>query len=88
MECRCGCGQQVPKGNKAFVDRMHQYDWLAAGGAAEIGALEPLEARQEGGRIAGKIAKTSGRLAEMTDKAREQTARDYEEWQRRRSEAD
>lgn len=87
MECMCGCGQQVPKGNKSFVNRMHQWEWMEAGGAAQIGALQPLEAKQDGGRRAGAQARDSGRLADMAEKGREQQARMYEEWKQRRGDA-
>lgn len=62
MECKCGCGQIV-KGKRVFVNKEHQLIWMAAGGAREIGALQPLEAKQLGGQIAGRIGVQSGALA-------------------------
>ncbi len=63
MECKCGCGSQVKRGRK-FVDKEHQLDWMVSGGARELNALLPLEARQAGGRTAGHLLAEDGRLAE------------------------
>lgn len=53
---------------RVFVNKEHQLDWMAAGGAREIGALQPIEAKQEGGRVAGQLALDSGRLAQASRK--------------------
>jgi hypothetical protein len=78
MKCRCGCGEPV-RGKRVFVDKVHQLNWMAAGGAREIGALQPLEAKKLGGQVAGRIAAESGRLPEAARKggarAREIAAR-------------
>jgi len=37
---------------------------MVAGGASEMNKLQPIEAKQLGGRIIGKQAAESGRLAE------------------------
>jgi len=67
VTCRCGCGEE-PKGKRVFVDKEHQLRWMIAGGAREIGALEPPEARAKGGTVAGADAAASGRLREASTK--------------------
>lgn len=62
-ECRCGCGASV-KPPRVFVNKEHQIDWMFAGGAREMGALEPLEGRQRGGSIVGRRLAESGQLQE------------------------
>jgi len=47
-----------------FVDKEHQLAWMHAGGAAELNALQPLEAKRLGGSVAGRQAARSGRLTE------------------------
>jgi hypothetical protein len=78
MDCRCGCGEPV-RGRRTFVNKEHQLRWLAAGGAKELNALQPLEAKSRGGATSGRNAAGSGRLDEMRPKAveavREITAR-------------
>ncbi len=59
--CKCGCGQQV-KGKRVFVNKEHQLAWMFAGGAKEMNALQPLDAKQQGGRTTGQEAALSGRL--------------------------
>jgi general stress protein YciG len=66
-ECRCGCGQTVT-GRRVFVDKEHQLDWMRAGGARELNALQPVEAKALGGSITGREAHRSGRLAEAAKK--------------------
>jgi hypothetical protein len=65
--CRCGCGESV-RGKRVFVNKEHQLRWMHAGGAREIGALQPLEAKAEGGKTAGAAAAASGRLKEASRK--------------------
>lgn len=60
--CRCGCDSPVV-GKRVFVNKEHQLAWMNGGGAREMGALEPLEARQLGGQIAGRLGTESGALA-------------------------
>jgi hypothetical protein len=67
VKCKCGCGQDVRRG-RVFVDKEHQLTWMHAGGAREIAALQPLEDKQRGGRIAGERAARSGRLADAAVK--------------------
>lgn len=67
MKCKCGCGQDVRRG-RVFVDKEHQLTWMHAGGAREIAALQPIEDKQRGGRIAGERAAQSGRLADAAVK--------------------
>ena len=78
MDCRCGCGEAV-RGRRAFVNKEHQLRWLSSGGARELNALQPIEAKALGGSTSGKKAAASGRLDEMRPKAveavREITAR-------------
>ena len=61
--CKCGCGEPVA-GNRVFVDKAHQLAWMRAGGAAELAALLPDEARCRGGKTAGNKAVASGHLRE------------------------
>lgn len=61
MKCGCGCEQSVMADRK-FVNREHYRAWLVAGGAREIGALQPSEAKRRGGGIAGR----AGRKAKST----------------------
>lgn len=63
MTCKCGCGEPV-KGRRVFVDKEHQLRWMLAGGAREMNALQPIEAKQAGGQTAGTYSRDSGRLAE------------------------
>lgn len=78
MDCRCGCGQPVGR-RRVFVNKEHQLRWLAEGGARELNALQPIEAKALGGATSGKNAAASGRLDEIRPKAveavREITAR-------------
>lgn len=67
LVCRCGCGEAV-KDKCVFVDKEHQMRWLHAGGAREIGALQPREARVKGGTVAGQEAAASGRLRDASTK--------------------
>jgi hypothetical protein len=62
MECKCGCEQLVAS-RRVFVNKAHQLEWMLAGGAREIGALEPPEARARGGMVAGRMTADSGKLA-------------------------
>ncbi len=61
MDCLCGCGSSVKRG-RCYVNKEHQLEHMVAGRAREIGALQPLEAKQLGGRVAGRQAALSGRL--------------------------
>jgi hypothetical protein len=82
MDCRCGCGQPVGR-RRSFVNKTHQLRWMAAGGASELNALQPLEAKERGGSISGKKAAASGRLDEMRPKAVEAVREITERWRRR-----
>jgi hypothetical protein len=57
----------VKKG-RVFVDKKLQLAWMNDGGAREIGALQPIEAKARGGEIAGQQALSSGRLLEAAYK--------------------
>jgi hypothetical protein len=61
--CKCGCGTPVPR-RRVFLDKEHQLAWMDAGGAAQLNALQPVEAKKRGGRTAGTDAVLSGRLTE------------------------
>jgi hypothetical protein len=63
--CTCGCGSAVKRG-RAFVDKEHQLAWMNSGGAREMNALQPLEAKIKGGSVAGREASASGRLREAS----------------------
>ena len=60
-DCKCGCGQST-KGTRVFIDKRHQLAWMAAGGAAELNSLQPLEAKARGGATAGKQSAANGKL--------------------------
>jgi hypothetical protein len=78
VDCRCGCGEQLPAG-RSFVDKRHQLRWLGKGGAREIGALAPAEARRRGGRAGGRSAVASGRLLAAARRGGERTREIAEE---------
>lgn len=84
MECRCGC-ETVVKGRRVFVNKEHQLDWMLAGGAREMNALQPVEAKQLGGAVAGREAVTSGRLAEAGEKGAVRSREIADEFRARRS---
>lgn len=65
--CKCGCDTPL-KGRRVFVNKEHQLRWMLDGGAREMNALQPIEAKQLGGAIAGREAAESGRLAEAGEK--------------------
>lgn len=79
--CRCGCGQPV-KGRRVFVNKEHQLAWMHAGGAREIGALEPYAARVKGGETAGQRAARSGRLSDAGVKGAERSREIAEQFRR------
>jgi hypothetical protein len=66
-ECKCGCGEPV-KGRRVFVNKEHQLSWMLQGGASEMNALQPIEAKQRGGHVTGSDAAQNGRLAEAAKK--------------------
>jgi hypothetical protein len=84
MGCRCGCGEMT-KGKRVFVNKEHQIEWMLAGGAREIGALQPIEAKQLGGQAAGRLATNSGRLAEAGLKGAQRAHEIAVEYKRGRS---
>lgn len=63
ISCKCGCGEPVKKG-RVFVNKEHQLAWMIDGGASQMNALMPDEARVLGGKITGTHAAESGRLRE------------------------
>lgn len=88
--CKCGCGETVKK-NRVFVNNEHQLTWMNAGGARELNALMPDEARILGGQVAGRQAAQSGRLLEAaalggkrSREIAEAMRRDYQERDRKR----
>jgi hypothetical protein len=72
------------KPGRVFVSKPHQLDWMHAGGGREIGALQPPEAKAEGGRTAGRLAADSGALAERGLLGAQRAREIAEEWRRRR----
>ncbi len=82
--CRCGCGESV-SGKRVFVNKEHQLTWMAAGGAREIGALEPPEARARGGHVAGTILRDTGQLADAGRKGGQKAKEIAERWRETRS---
>ena len=83
-DCRCGCGLPV-KGRRVFVNKEHQLDWMVAGGARQMNELQPLEAKQLGGSVAGSEAAASGRLAEAGEKGAARSREIAAEFRKRRS---
>lgn len=79
MDCKCGCGQRV-KAGRVFVNQGHQLDWMQAGGAREIGALQPTEAKAKAGRTSGRLAAESGALAERGQLGARRAHELAEEW--------
>jgi len=65
--CQCGCGEAVKSG-RVFANKEHQLKWMTNGGARELNALLPLEARVKGGETAGQDALASGRLLSAAQK--------------------
>jgi hypothetical protein len=56
------------KGRRVFVNKEHQLQWMHDGGASELNALQPIEAKQQGGKTTGTQAALSGRLVEASKK--------------------
>jgi len=84
MECGCGCGAGV-KGKRVFVNKEHQLAWMVAGGAREIGALQPLESKRLGGQIAGRAGVESGSLTRAGLKGAQRSREIADEFRRVRS---
>ena len=63
VTCKCGCGESIRKG-RVFVNKEHQLAWMMNGGAKELYALMPDEARVRGRKAAGTLAVESGWLRE------------------------
>ncbi len=82
--CKCGCGGAV-KGKRVFLNKEHQLAWMAAGGAAEIGALQPLEAKALGGAKAGRMSVENGKLAEASKKGAERAREIANEFRARKA---
>lgn len=68
--CKCGCGEPI-KGRRVFVNKEHQLRWMSAGGAAELNAMQPLEAKARGGVTSGKRSAETGTLLEASKKGAE-----------------
>ncbi|MCS6496798.1 hypothetical protein NX905_21370 [Burkholderia thailandensis] len=79
--CKCGCGESVAS-RRVFVNKEHQLRWMTAGGATELNAMQPLEAKARGGVTSGKRALEDGTLSRASkkgaDRARE-IAREFRE---------
>jgi hypothetical protein len=56
------------KRKRVFVNKEHQLQWMRAGGARDLNALQPLEAKERGGYAAGTQAAATGRLYEAAKK--------------------
>jgi len=65
--CKCGCGETVKRG-RTFINKKHQLEWMSKGGARELNALQPIEAKSRGGVTAGQEAFTTGRLQDASVK--------------------
>jgi len=72
------------KGRRVFVNKEHQLAWMAAGGAKLMNDLQPIEAKQLGGRITGQQALESGRLAEAARKGGAKSREIAEAWRAKR----
>jgi hypothetical protein len=70
--CLCGCGETI-KSRRVFVDKEHQLAWMVAGGASQLNALQPLEAKSRGGHTTGSAAARSGRLLDASRKGAEKS---------------
>ena len=66
-KCGCGCGETVKRG-RTFVNKEHQLQWMVAGGASEMNAIQPLEAKVKGGHTQGQRSYESGKLREAGEK--------------------
>jgi hypothetical protein len=73
--CKCGCGEPIKRG-RTFVNREHQLDWMFAGGASQMNAMQPIEGKIRGGATSGQQAVESGRLLEAAKKGGKQ-AREF-----------
>jgi hypothetical protein len=83
MKCGCGCGQVVRVGRK-FVDKEHQLEWMAAGGARELNSWLSTETRRAGGRTAGAAQAASGALAKAGLKGAQRSREIAAQWRQRR----
>ena len=72
------------KGRKVFVNKEHQIEWMLASGARQMNELQPIEAKQLGGSVAGRDAAVSGRLAEAGEKGAARSREIAAEFRRRR----
>jgi len=75
MTCKCGCGEPVKRG-RTFVNREHQLDWMYAGGASQMNAMQPIEGKIRGGATSGQQAAAAGRIQEVGVRAA-QEAREF-----------
>lgn len=80
--CKCGCKELV-RSRRVFVNKGHQLEWMRAGGAKEMNALQPVEAKQAGGATAGRMAVETGRLIEAAAKGAARTREIADEMRRR-----
>lgn len=69
-------------------NKEHQLEWMLAGGAREIGAMQPIEAKQLGGSVAGRMAQESGRLAQAGQLGARRAQEISLEYRRRRGATD
>lgn len=67
--CKCGCGQSVPRPNKAYVDKEHQMAHFYAGEARVLGAISGRQA-VESGRLATAGLKGAARAREIAQQFR------------------
>ena len=82
--CKCECGQPT-KGTRVFVNKEHQLRWMVAGGASQMNALQPVEAKQRGGHTAGTTLAATGQLAEASKKGAAAVRAITEQFRARRS---
>jgi hypothetical protein len=84
LSCKCGCGEPVKKG-RMFVNKEHQLELMVNGGASEMNAMMPEEARAKGGEVAGKQSAESGRLHDAALKGAARSREIAEQFHRNRS---
>ncbi len=66
------------------MNREHQLDWMFAGGASQMNAMQPIAAKIKGGATSGQQAAESGRLTEAAQRAGEQARKFAAEYRTRR----
>lgn len=85
--CKCGCGEPIAA-RRVFVNKVHQLQWMAAGGARELNAMLPDEVRVRGGQTVGRRLHASGQLKRSAEKGGARSREIAAELQRTRTSPD